>query len=128
MLDALKLARPVFEEALEATALDPTRYMLLGGDAIIQKSGRAVLIEFNHFFDAGVYFQYEEHKNQKEKDVMRRLVLEDPRNPCEYIIASQEEVMEPKVMMGYLADMFKDVVAMVLGLEEAKDLHHFRKL
>ncbi len=56
---------------------------------------------------------------------MRRLILEDPTNPCGYIITSQEEVVEPKVAIGYLSDMIKDVAIMVLRLEEAEDMPHF---
>jgi hypothetical protein len=125
ILEALRLARPAFETVMEATAVDPTRYMLLGGDAIMQKSGKAVLLEFNHFAGFGLHSTYERCKSQEARDCMRRLILEDPTNPCGYVIASQEEVVEPKVAIGYLSDMIKDVAVMVLRLEEAEDMPHF---
>jgi hypothetical protein len=128
VLEALRLARPAFETVMEATAIDPTRYMLLGGDAMMQKSGKAVLTEFNHFADLGVHSAYERCKSQEARDCMRRLILEAPRNPCEYIFTSYEEVVAPKVASGYLSDMLKDVVAMVLRLEEAEDIPHFHQV
>jgi hypothetical protein len=102
--------------------------MLFGGDAIMQKSGKAVLLEFNHFPGLRLHSKYERCKSQEARDCMRRLILEDPLNPCEYIVTSQEEVVEPKVSIGYLSDMLKDVAAMVLRLEEAEDIPHFHEV
>jgi len=123
---ALDKAKPSLTPLLKESMSDPMSYHLLGGDAILQQSGDAVIIEFNAFPDLR-WFSEKRTDCLERRMCTRRLVLPDASKPNGYTVTPPTPLFYPTVT-GYTAQMLRDMVALVMGLEEPENLHRFREI
>lgn len=86
---ALDVAKPSLASLLNAAAVDPSSYTFLGGDAMIRRTGEALIVEYNDWpdFDFRYYYDWV-IKSCRESDEacrkLRRVVLPDLSEPTGY--------------------------------------------
>uniref|UniRef100_A0A7S2MD84 Uncharacterized protein n=1 Tax=Helicotheca tamesis TaxID=374047 RepID=A0A7S2MD84_9STRA len=123
---SLSKARSVLAPLIDATMSDPFSYHLIGGDAIIERSsGRAILVEFNDWPD---YSGFNKQMNKcltEQKCVRRVLVESESRGNYTTRQASPEFYA---VYSGYTAQIFEDMVKLVMGLQSPESLERFREV
>merc|ERR1711983_595072 len=107
------------------TALDSTRYVLIGGDAMIKSNGKAVLVEFNPWPDISKYERLHDCINGTK--VCRRLAILDPSSENGYRITEPTAATDI-VNTEYFATVIRDTAALVMGLETARNIPNPREI
>ena len=120
--DALDEALSVFANLKEITKSDPTKYALVGGDAIIREDGSAVLVEFNVWPDIA----YDDR-------VSKCLVAGDGCCPVVLMLDSGSDVhsgskISDILSMEGITDVLKDTVMMVMETQPANEIKAFREI
>ena len=141
--DALGEAREaVFAPLLNLTAADPATYVLLGADFLIRSSGRAVVVEFNHWADLGS--KYTRLTDCLAGKGCRRMVLpldaaggEDAdggdlcaaadATPDNYHVTEATSVTDI-LSSEALAAVLRDTVSLVMGIQRPEEIELFREI
>jgi len=122
---ALDQAKPAFRSILKASSLDPNRYHIVGGDAMIKSNGKAVIVEFNPWADLGKYERLEDCLYGSK--LCRRMVLLDESNETGYHISEPTPATDI-VSSERLAYVIRDTAAMVLGLQKPSEILGLREI
>eukprot|EP00985_Skeletonema_marinoi_P021899 scaffold13688_cov157-Skeletonema_marinoi.AAC.3 len=120
ILSSMIKARPTLDVLLQATASDPSSYHLLAGDAIIDQSDRAIIVEYN---DWPGYSIFNEHRSRcvDEGQCCRRIVSIDEKEASRYSLSAPSAEFY-HFAHGYRTQIFQDLVLLVLRLKESNQL------
>jgi len=120
ILASMIKARPTLDVLLQATASDPFSYHLLAGDAIIDQSGRAVIVEYN---DWPGYSMFNKNRSRcvEEGQCCRRIVSIDEKEASRYSLSAPSAEFY-HFAHGYRTQIFHDLVLLVLRLKESNQL------
>ena len=123
---SLDKAKSTLAELIEATQSDPLSYHLLGADAILDRSGRAILVEFNDWPDLA-FFNVGRENCLKRGQCARRIVMPRESEPNGYVVTTTLTDFY-SVTSGYTAQMLRDMASLVMGLETPEQLVRFREI
>ena len=107
------------------SASDPNKYVFLGGDAMIRKNGKAVLVEFNNHPNTLKYTRLLDCIDGRKK--CHRLVLLDPSSNTGYRLTSPTPATDV-VNSEYLSTVFEDTIKLVMKLVEPKKIKTLREI
>ena len=123
--DALDDASGVFEHLKELTKADPTKYILVGGDAMIKEDRSAVIVEFNVWSD--LTYAYKRLPKCLSGEKCRSLFIQAGESADNYIVTEPTAAAEIVLSEG-LAEVMRDMISMVMKLQPADDIEGFREV
>ena len=127
--DALDDACGVFSTLKEITKADPTKYVLVGGDAMIKEDGSAVIVEFNIWPDLAE--SYSSLTKCLAGEGCRRMVMlsddDSDINVDNYVVTEPSPASAIASTEG-LAEVMRDIVSMVTKIQPAHGIEGFREI
>ena len=123
--DALDDASGVFEHLKELTKVDPTKYVLAGGDAIIKEDGSAVIVEFNVWSDfAGPYKRLTTCLSGEK---CHGMFIQTGESDDNYIV-TEPTVAAEIVSSEATAEVMRDMISMVMKVQPADEIEGLREI
>ena len=123
--DALDDASGVFDNLKEITRGDPTKYALVGGDAMIKEDGSAINVEFNVWPDLA--FPYSGLTKCLGGEGCSSMYLETPDADHNYIL-TQPTIASDITSTGGNAEVVRDMISMVMKLQPADEIEGLREI
>lgn len=130
MADALDDASGLFTNLKELTKTDPTKYVLMGGDALIKQDGSAVILEFNIWPDLAVY-----------ANVLTKCLAGEGCRPMVLMIDGDSNIdisVDNYVLLSHKAsgivssegvtEVLRDTVLMVMQIQSTNHIKEFREI
>ena len=128
LADALDDASGVFANLKEFTRLNPTKYALMGGDAMVREDGSVVIVEFNVWCDLKSKYERLE-KCLAGQGCRRMVILQDGEDAGgdNYHVTEQTPVTDI-VSSEALSGVLKDTASLVMQIEPVQEIAGFREI
>ena len=132
LADALDDASGVFANLKEFTRLNPTKYALMGGDAMVREDRSVVIVEFNVWCDLNS--KYERLEECLAGQGCRRMVIlqeggdDDAGGGGDNYHVTEQTPVTDIVSIEALSGVLRDTASLVMQIEPVQEIAGFREI